>query len=228
MIFAGKAHPADEPGKGLLRRLHELSHDPMLRDHVVLLEDHDMNVSRASARGLRPVAQQPAPSPGGLRHQRHEGGVQRHAQLSRSSTGGGTRRTPRATASRTAMAKSTSTPRFKTGTTRNHCKRRCATASSRPSTNGTGNVFRSHGCVWRSTPCRHSRGATTRTAWSSTTHVACTYPPRAPNGPHRRLSHIPSVTRPHRRQSAAVCLQKYARHESDVALYRLQAARRKR
>jgi starch phosphorylase len=46
MIFAGKAHPADEPGKGLLRRLHELSHDPVLRDHVVLLEDHDMNVSR--------------------------------------------------------------------------------------------------------------------------------------------------------------------------------------
>jgi starch phosphorylase len=46
MIFAGKAHPADEPGKSLIRRLHELSHDPVLRDHVVLVEDHDMNVSR--------------------------------------------------------------------------------------------------------------------------------------------------------------------------------------
>jgi starch phosphorylase len=46
LLVAGKAHPADEPGKGMLRRLHELSRDPELRDHVVLLEDHDMNVSR--------------------------------------------------------------------------------------------------------------------------------------------------------------------------------------
>ncbi|MET0390794.1 MAG: alpha-glucan family phosphorylase, partial [Polyangiales bacterium] len=46
IIFAGKAHPADEPGKQLLRRLHEISHDPALQNHVVLLEDHDMNVSR--------------------------------------------------------------------------------------------------------------------------------------------------------------------------------------
>jgi glycogen phosphorylase len=46
LLFAGKAHPADEPGKGLLRRLYELSHEPELRDHLVLLEDHDMNVSR--------------------------------------------------------------------------------------------------------------------------------------------------------------------------------------
>jgi glycogen phosphorylase len=46
IIFAGKAHPADEPGKALLRRLNELSRDPALRNHVVLLEDHDKNVSR--------------------------------------------------------------------------------------------------------------------------------------------------------------------------------------
>jgi starch phosphorylase len=46
LILAGKAHPADEPGKGLLQRLHELSRDPRLRNHVVVLEDHDMNVAR--------------------------------------------------------------------------------------------------------------------------------------------------------------------------------------
>jgi len=51
MIFAGKAHPADEPGKALLRRLYEIAHDPALRDHVVLLEDHDMNVSRYMLEG---------------------------------------------------------------------------------------------------------------------------------------------------------------------------------
>jgi starch phosphorylase len=46
ILFAGKAHPADEPGKGLIRRLHELSQDPALRDHIVLIEDHDKNLSR--------------------------------------------------------------------------------------------------------------------------------------------------------------------------------------
>jgi starch phosphorylase len=45
IIFAGKAHPADEPGKAILRRLAELSRMPELHDHVVLLEDHDKNVS---------------------------------------------------------------------------------------------------------------------------------------------------------------------------------------
>jgi starch phosphorylase len=45
IIFAGKAHPADEPGKAILSRLFELSRMPELRDHVVLLEDHDKNVS---------------------------------------------------------------------------------------------------------------------------------------------------------------------------------------
>jgi starch phosphorylase len=51
LVFAGKAHPADEPGKRLLRRLHDIAHDPALRDHVVLLEDHDMNVSRHMLEG---------------------------------------------------------------------------------------------------------------------------------------------------------------------------------
>jgi starch phosphorylase len=46
LLVAGKAHPADEPGKNLLQTLHELSHDPDLRNHIVLLEDHDMNMSR--------------------------------------------------------------------------------------------------------------------------------------------------------------------------------------
>jgi glycogen phosphorylase len=45
LVFAGKAHPADEPGKAVLRQLWELSRLPELRDHVVLLEDHDKNMS---------------------------------------------------------------------------------------------------------------------------------------------------------------------------------------
>jgi starch phosphorylase len=45
IIFAGKAHPADEPSQGMIRRLIEISRDPALRDHVVFVEDHDKNVS---------------------------------------------------------------------------------------------------------------------------------------------------------------------------------------
>lgn len=45
LIFAGKAHPADEPGKAILRQLSELSRRPELRNHLVLLEDHDKNMS---------------------------------------------------------------------------------------------------------------------------------------------------------------------------------------
>ena len=44
-LIAGKAHPADEPGKSILRQLWELSRTPELQDHVILLEDHDKNMS---------------------------------------------------------------------------------------------------------------------------------------------------------------------------------------
>lgn len=46
IILAGKAHPADKPGQAIIRRLHEISQMPQLKGHVVVLEDHDMNVSR--------------------------------------------------------------------------------------------------------------------------------------------------------------------------------------
>lgn len=46
IVFAGKAHPADEPGKAIIRRLLEIRHDPELRNHLVFVEDHDKNVSR--------------------------------------------------------------------------------------------------------------------------------------------------------------------------------------
>jgi glycogen phosphorylase len=45
LVIGGKAHPADEPGKAVLRRLAELGRMPEFRDHVVLLEDHDKNMS---------------------------------------------------------------------------------------------------------------------------------------------------------------------------------------
>lgn len=50
-IFAGKAHPADEPGKEFLRVIAALADDPELRARVVFLEDYDIDAGRALTQG---------------------------------------------------------------------------------------------------------------------------------------------------------------------------------
>ncbi|MEM1423224.1 MAG: alpha-glucan family phosphorylase [Planctomycetota bacterium] len=51
ILIAGKAHPADRPGKELIRRLVKLSaSSPTLR-RIVFLEDYDMNVARWMVQG---------------------------------------------------------------------------------------------------------------------------------------------------------------------------------
>ena len=52
LIFAGKAHPQDDAGKELIRRITEISRDPVLGRHVVFLEDYDMAVARAMVQGV--------------------------------------------------------------------------------------------------------------------------------------------------------------------------------
>ncbi|MGC4001996.1 MAG: alpha-glucan family phosphorylase [Pirellulales bacterium] len=52
IIFAGKAHPADEPGKRLIRRINNLRHDPRFAGRVVFVEDYDMNVCRHLVQGV--------------------------------------------------------------------------------------------------------------------------------------------------------------------------------
>jgi len=51
VVFAGKAHPADEPGKALLRAVLEASSDPDLRDRFVFIDDYDIGVARALYHG---------------------------------------------------------------------------------------------------------------------------------------------------------------------------------
>ena len=51
-VFAGKAHPADNPGKEFIRRIIELSHDPRINGRVVFLEDYDIRVARHLVRGV--------------------------------------------------------------------------------------------------------------------------------------------------------------------------------
>jgi starch phosphorylase len=52
LIFAGKAHPQDDAGKELIRRITEVSRDPVLGRHVVFLEDYDMAVARSMVQGV--------------------------------------------------------------------------------------------------------------------------------------------------------------------------------
>jgi len=52
IIFAGKAHPADEPGKRLIRKIANLRHDPRFAGRVVYVEDYDINVARHLVQGV--------------------------------------------------------------------------------------------------------------------------------------------------------------------------------
>jgi starch phosphorylase len=51
LFFAGKAHPADEGGKALVRAVYEASEHPALRGRVLLIEDYDIEVGRAMVQG---------------------------------------------------------------------------------------------------------------------------------------------------------------------------------
>lgn len=52
LIFAGKAHPADEPGKQLIKKIADLRHDPRISHRVVFVEDYDINVCRHLVQGV--------------------------------------------------------------------------------------------------------------------------------------------------------------------------------
>ncbi|HEX9304389.1 MAG TPA: alpha-glucan family phosphorylase [Thermoanaerobaculia bacterium] len=51
LVFAGKAHPADDPAKELLRDVVRWSQSPEFRDRVVFLPEYDMGVARALVAG---------------------------------------------------------------------------------------------------------------------------------------------------------------------------------
>ncbi|HEX7039197.1 MAG TPA: alpha-glucan family phosphorylase [Trueperaceae bacterium] len=52
LVFAGKAHPADQQGQGLIAHIHGLSKDPRFAGRVLFVEDYDMAVGRALTRGV--------------------------------------------------------------------------------------------------------------------------------------------------------------------------------
>lgn len=52
IIFAGKAHPADEPGKQLIKKISNLRYDARFAGRVVFVEDYDINVARHLVQGV--------------------------------------------------------------------------------------------------------------------------------------------------------------------------------
>ena len=51
-IFAGKAHPRDEPGKRMLQQIAELMRNRVFADKFVFVEDYDINVGRHFVQGV--------------------------------------------------------------------------------------------------------------------------------------------------------------------------------
>ncbi len=51
-VFAGKAHPNDEPGKRVLQQVAQLMRDPEFADKFVFVEDYDINVGRHFVQGV--------------------------------------------------------------------------------------------------------------------------------------------------------------------------------
>lgn len=50
-LFAGKAHPHDTAGKEFIRRIVEVARMPEFRQHIVFIENYDVNVARSLLQG---------------------------------------------------------------------------------------------------------------------------------------------------------------------------------
>jgi starch phosphorylase len=50
-IFAGKAHPKDNEGKDLIKKLFQFASKPEVRDKIIFLEDYDMHLARHLLQG---------------------------------------------------------------------------------------------------------------------------------------------------------------------------------
>lgn len=52
IIYAGKAHPRDDPGKELIRQIIHFSRQERFRNKIVFLEDYDLEVARYMVQGV--------------------------------------------------------------------------------------------------------------------------------------------------------------------------------
>lgn len=52
IIFAGKAHPQDEPGQQLIKAIHDYTQDPDFLGRIILLENYDIALARKMVTGV--------------------------------------------------------------------------------------------------------------------------------------------------------------------------------
>lgn len=52
VVIAGKAHPADTPGKEVLQVIHRYTHDPFFEGRVAFLEDYEMHLAHVLVQGV--------------------------------------------------------------------------------------------------------------------------------------------------------------------------------
>ena len=52
LIFAGKSHPHDGPGKAVLQEVARLARDPRFAGKIMFIEDYDINVGRDLVQGV--------------------------------------------------------------------------------------------------------------------------------------------------------------------------------
>jgi starch phosphorylase len=52
LVFAGKSHPHDQPGKAILQQIARLTRDPRFAGKLVFIEDYDIGVGRSLTQGV--------------------------------------------------------------------------------------------------------------------------------------------------------------------------------
>jgi glycogen phosphorylase len=52
LIFSGRAHPADQTGKGLIQRVNQLLEDPRFRHRILFIENYNIRVGRMLYQGI--------------------------------------------------------------------------------------------------------------------------------------------------------------------------------
>ncbi|HDQ45280.1 MAG TPA: alpha-glucan family phosphorylase [bacterium] len=52
ILFAGKAHPADQPGKALIREIYQESRNPEFQNRIVFVENYDITLARHLVSGV--------------------------------------------------------------------------------------------------------------------------------------------------------------------------------
>jgi len=52
LVIAGKAHPKDEAGKEMIKRIFQFARQPQIRNRIVFIEDYDMTVARLLIEGV--------------------------------------------------------------------------------------------------------------------------------------------------------------------------------